>query len=120
MTFQALPTYYPQFHDPSGNLAALGAIAPLWPTQQRTPYYAWDGTLLGYSSTCDPVNAEPALSGFEPPRFSTGESFALPLVLGMAAFGRGGALSGLLWALGAYYAPLPAAAVWASGIRFGG
>ena len=139
----ALPTFYPQFDDPTRNLAgglstlaALDAIAqdtpavvqaPLAPTAPRNLYRAWDGTPIGYSSDCDPLTDEPQLSGvivpdfLEDNRIEGGQEWVLPLILGFAAWKTGayesgaGTAIGLAGVLAAYMAPLPVAGLLIAG-----
>lgn len=120
----ALPDFL-DLNDPTRNLAALDAAAqdapaavapPLYPTPRRTLYRAWDGEPIGYSNDCDPLTAEPELSGvivpdiLEDNRLEGGQDWALPLVAGVGSWSAGASpLMSTLWALGAYMAPLPAA-----------
>lgn len=124
----ALPDFL-DLEDPTRNLALLDAAAqdapaaaaaaptpPLRQTPQRTLYRAWDGEPIGYSSDCDPLTAEPELSGvivpdfLEDSRLEGGQQWALPLVAGVGSLAAGASpLTIGLWTLGAYMAPLPAA-----------
>lgn len=115
---------------PTAVTAAQKTVAtpppPLAPTAPRTLYRAWDGEPVAYSSDCDPLTAEPELSGvlvpdfLEDNRIEMGQSWALPLLLGVAAWKQGGGpLLGALGVLAAYMAPLPTAAVIAGMALYG-
>ena len=113
----ALPTVYPQITDPSSNLAGLGAVP--YPGKV-TPYYAYDGTPIGYSNGCDPITDEPYLSGLdavnlvswaEENRIDWLQQWALPAMIVPAIITTGGGpLKALFWGFLAYMAPLPVAA----------
>jgi hypothetical protein len=124
----ALPGYFDNSYisDPARNLAGLSAApgSQPYPTPAPQLYRAYDGTPIGYSKGCDPISAEPMLSGldfFLPPkvfvpdiltdnRVEFGEQWGLPLLAATVAYHQGMTpLQTALWSLGAYVAPLPAA-----------
>lgn len=115
--------------DPASNLAAPPAYSEgLYPTPPPQLYRAYDGTPIGYSKGCDPISAEPMLSGLHAAeadplmvpavlaenRFTWGAWYALPALTAAIAYHRGYApLQTALWGLAAYMAPLPAAGLMA-------
>ncbi len=120
----ALPDFTPQFDEDFRVLAGFQqaeeavAVAPLVPTPGRVLYRAWDGEPIGYSNDCDPLTAEPYLSGLLVPdileenRWTMGEQWAMPAIAAATFYGRGaGPLQTTLWALAAFLAPFPVAAV---------
>lgn len=135
-----LPEFYPQLDENFTNLAACcpGLTGfeqleqdvqnapppaarpvpgpPLAPTAPHTLYRAWDGTPIGYSSDCDPLTAEPQLSGvlvpdvLEENRITWAEQWAAPLLAASLVYASDNTpLTTVLWALGAYIAPYPVA-----------
>ncbi len=120
----ALPDYL-DISDPARNLAGAPSYneGP-YPTPGRQLYRAYDGTPIGYSKGCDPISAEPMLSGLDAvylpaeflPDFVTenritwGDWYAMPLIAGALAYSTGRTpLQTALWSLAAYMAPLPVA-----------
>ena len=116
----ALPSFDPEFDEDFRNLAGFeeAHVAPLAPTIPRSLYRAWDGSPIGYSSDCDPLTAEPELSGLLAPAFledsrlTMGEQWAMPVIAAATFYNRGaGPLQTALWVLAAFLAPLPVAGV---------
>lgn len=119
----ALPSFDPEFDEDFRNLAGFQEAAavmapPLAPLAPRTLYRAWDGEPIGYSSDCDPLTAEPQLSGLlvpaflEDSRMTWGEQWAMPLIAGAIGYQRDGTpLAAALWALAGFLLPLPTAGV---------
>jgi len=123
----ALPDFI-DINDPARNLAALDAVAvsapQLNPNQRQ--YVAYDGTPIGSGNDCDPLTAEPTLSGLddllgflvpdilEENRLAYWEQYALPLLLGSTLYATGRPpLTVAGWTLAAYMAPFAVGAGWA-------
>jgi hypothetical protein len=96
MTLADLPTIY-DLTDPSSNLA------------DALVYNAYDGSYVGEGTDCATLSGVmPAY--IEKKRFLWGAAYALPLLAGLYGFGRSARFrNALLWAVGGYVAPLPAA-----------
>lgn len=104
--------------DPASNLAAAALLERPYPTPGAQLYRAYDGTPIGYSHGCDPISAEPMLSGL--PEMLEGyrikspwDDWVLPVILAMMAFQEGASmLTTGVWSFAGYMAPVPTAVAW--------
>jgi hypothetical protein len=144
MAIETLPSLYPEYDDTSSNLAG-GVLFPrpqlttfltasdnpqgvafsgfdvpqAIPTPTAPLYRAYDGTPIGYGSTCDPISDEMQLSGYgedlipgvlKDNRITFLEDLAMPLLMGVGKYMQSGSIPQALgWSLGSYMAPYPVA-----------